>query len=102
LEKRKPSHDLEAFKRVCGNADRLEMTTIAARSAQQLGFATADVAQLIRTMDRRMFYKSMTSNADHRRWQDVYHIPTERGLTIYLKFTDDTVTEFFVLSFKER
>jgi motility quorum-sensing regulator/GCU-specific mRNA interferase toxin len=102
LEKRKPTHDLERFKRVCGDADRLEMTAVAARSAQKLGFATADVARLIQTMDRRMFYKSMTSNADHRRWQDVYHVPVDRDLTIYLKFTDDTVTEFFVLSFKER
>ena len=102
MEKRKPSHDLEAFKRVCGDASRLEMTAVASRSAQQLGFATADVARLIRTMDRKMFYKSMTSNADHRRWQDVYHVPAGRGLMIYLKFTDDTVTEFSVLSFKER
>jgi len=102
VEKRKPSHDLEAFKRVCGDADRLEMTVVAARSAKQLGFTIAGVARLIRTMDRTMFYKSMTSNADHRRWQDVYHVPVDRGLTVYLKFTDDAVTEFFVLSFKER
>ncbi len=102
MEKRKPTHDLEAFKRVCGDAGRLEMTDVAARCAKQLGFKIADVARLIQTMDRTMFYKSMTSNADHRRWQDVYHVPVDRDLTIYLKFTDDTVTEFFVLSFKER
>ncbi len=49
-----------------------------------------------------MFYKSMTSHADFRRWQDVYHVPAGAGLTIYLKFTIDVVTEFFVLSFKEK
>lgn len=49
-----------------------------------------------------MFYKSMTSHWDSRRWQDVYHVPAGRDLTIYLKFTDNIVTEFVVLSFKER
>jgi len=38
---------------------------------------------------------------DHRRWQDVYHVPWE-DVTLYIKFTDDAVTEFAVLSFKER
>lgn len=49
-----------------------------------------------------MFYKSMTSHANHRRWQDVYHVPIGDGPTVYLKFTDDIVTEFLVLSFKEK
>ncbi len=49
-----------------------------------------------------MFYKSMTSFSNSRQWQDVYHVPASGGLTIYLKFTDDMVTEFMVLSFKER
>jgi len=49
-----------------------------------------------------MFYKSMTSLADSRKWQDVYHVPTDEGLVIYLKFTSDVLTHFVVLSFKER
>ena len=32
---------------------------------------------------------------------DVYHVPWE-GVTLYVKFTDDVVTEFVVLSFKEK
>jgi motility quorum-sensing regulator/GCU-specific mRNA interferase toxin len=43
----------------------------------------------------------MTSHADHRIWQDVYHVPSEIG-TIYLKFTADMVSEFLLLSFKEK
>jgi motility quorum-sensing regulator/GCU-specific mRNA interferase toxin len=78
------------------------MTDVALRSALGLGFREADVAGLIATMDRRMFYKSMTSHWDSRRWQDVYHVPAGRDLKIYLKFTDNIVTEFVVLSFKER
>ena len=45
----------------------------------------------------------MTSYADNRRWQDVYHVPAPLiCVTIYLKFAANTVTEFTVLSFKER
>ena len=52
-------------------------------------------------MHRRQFYKSMTAYADHRVWQDVYHVPSEAG-TLYVKFTADTVAEFLLLSFKEK
>jgi motility quorum-sensing regulator/GCU-specific mRNA interferase toxin len=41
----------------------------------------------------------MTSYADHRVWQDVYHVPSSVG-TLYVKFTADTVSEFLLLSFK--
>ena len=47
------------------------------------------------------FYKSMTSYGDHRVWQDVYHVPSEAGM-LYVKFTADVVTEFLLLSFKEK
>jgi motility quorum-sensing regulator / GCU-specific mRNA interferase toxin len=43
----------------------------------------------------------MTSYADHRRWQDVYRVPWN-GMVLYVKFTDDVLTDFVVLSFKER
>ena len=44
---------------------------------------------------------SMTTYADHRVWQDVYHVPAPVG-TLYVKFTADAVTEFVLLSFKEK
>ena len=43
----------------------------------------------------------MTSYADHRVWQDVYHVPTAVGM-LYIKFRNDAVTRFTVLSFKEK
>ena len=48
-----------------------------------------------------MFYKSMTALMDHRTWQDVYHVPAD-GLVLYVKFQADVVTEFRLMSFKER
>ena len=52
-------------------------------------------------MQRAHFYKSMTSHAVHRIWQDVYHVPSAHGL-LYVKFTADVVTGFLLLSFKEK
>ena len=43
----------------------------------------------------------MTSYADHRVWQDVCYVPSAAGL-LYVKFTADAVTEFLLLSFKEK
>jgi motility quorum-sensing regulator / GCU-specific mRNA interferase toxin len=48
-----------------------------------------------------MFQKSMTTFADHRVWQDVYHVQ-DNGLRLYIKFQADVVTEFRVMSFKEK
>lgn len=52
-------------------------------------------------MQRGHFYKSMTAYADPRLWQDVYHVPSPVG-TLYVKFTADVITEFLLLSFKEK
>ena len=43
----------------------------------------------------------MTSHADARLWQDVYHVPSRVGV-LYVKFTADVITEFLLLSFKEK
>lgn len=77
------------------------MTTTAARSAQALGLDRMMVSTIVKSMQPRHFYKSMTSYADHRLWQDVYHVPWD-GLTLYVKFTGNVVTSFMILSFKER
>ncbi len=77
MEKRRPTYDLKAIK-------------TAFRSVETIA-----------GIDRKMFYKSMTTFADHRVWQDVYHVPA-RGVALYVKFQADIVTEFTVMSFKER
>jgi motility quorum-sensing regulator / GCU-specific mRNA interferase toxin len=98
-EKRKPTYDLAAFKAAFDDVDKLNVTGSAVRSAARLGFGRAEIVDTIQTMLRKHFYKSMTSYADHRVWQDVYHVPSEAG-TLYIKFTADVVTEFLLLSFK--
>jgi len=45
------------------------------------------------------FYKSMTTHADHRIWQDVYHASVGGGELAYLKLT--VMDEVLIVSFKE-
>ena len=101
MDKRKPTYDLDAFKAAFASVETLQATGVALRSAASLGFGRAEIVATIQTMRRSHFYKSMTSYADHRVWQDVYHVPLELGL-LYVKFTADAVTEFLLLSFKEK
>ena len=100
-EKRKPTYDLNAFKAAFNSVGRLAVTGTALRSAAALGFGRAEIVATIQTMQREHFYKSMTAFADHRLWQDVYHVPSPVGM-LYVKFTADAVTEFLLLSFKEK
>jgi motility quorum-sensing regulator / GCU-specific mRNA interferase toxin len=59
------------------------------------------MAAIIGSMKRKHFYKSVTSIHNHREWQDVYHIPSELGV-LFVKFRSDVVTEFVLLSFKDK
>ena len=79
----------------------LAITTSAFRDALALGFDRAGVVAVIQSMNRRMFVKAMTTFADRRVWQDVYHVPADE-LVLYVKFQADVVTEFRVMAFKEK
>ena len=100
-EKRKPTYDLDALKSTFSAAKSLNATGTAIRSAAALGFGSAEIVGLIQTIERRDFQKSMTSYTDHRVWQDVYYVPSNAG-ELYVKFTADVVSEFLLLSFKEK
>ena len=97
-EKRTPHHSLDAFKAA---AHRIGITTTALRDAAALGFGRAEIAAVLLTMEPSHFHKSMTSHRDEREWQDVYRVPRDDGL-LYVKFRDDAVLAFLLLSFKER
>ncbi len=71
------------------------------RDAAALGFDRGGGVETILSIRREMFHKSMTTFADHRLWQDVYHVPA-RGLTLYVKLQADVINEFTVVSFKEK
>ena len=101
MEKLRPTYDLQAIKVALGSIDTLSMTVTAFRKAVELGFDRAGIVDVIASMERHMFFKSMTTFSNHRVWQDVYHIPSG-NLILYVKFQSDVVTEFRVMSFKEK
>ncbi len=101
MEKRKPHHNLTAFRERFSTPDALRITRTARNDAMALGFTRAMIIEIVQSMRRAHFYKSMTFYADHTRWQDVYHVPWGE-MILYVKFTDDRVTEFLLLSLKEK
>ena len=101
LEKRKPTYDLEAFRSAFSSEERLFATTTAFLTAASLGFGRSEMVEIIQTMRASHLYKSMTAVVDHRTWQDVYYVPSSAGV-LYVKFTADVITEFLLLSFKEK
>ena len=98
-EKKKPTSDLETFQEQCSVS--LNATRTALQNAASLGFDKPGVVRVIQTMHRVHFYKSMTSHVDSKVWQDVYHVPSDIGL-LYVKFTAEAISDFLLLSFKEK
>jgi motility quorum-sensing regulator/GCU-specific mRNA interferase toxin len=64
-----------------------------------IGLTTAEVLTLIASLSLRQFYKSMTTYADHRVWQDVYHAATPVRKDAYIKITLRSAAP--VIQFKE-
>jgi motility quorum-sensing regulator / GCU-specific mRNA interferase toxin len=74
-------------------------TTHAARvGAVELGLELSDMLAVVMTLVPADFYKSMTTHADHKVWQDVYRPSTPVG-DVYLKLT--VVEDLLIVSFKE-
>lgn len=101
MEKNSPHHDLEKFKAEAA-AGKVRFTKTAIRGVQDLGLNRAEALETLTALDLADFYKSMTSYNDHTQWQDVYRKDTEYGERLYIKFTAGIVTDFIILSFKER
>src|SRR5215475_8690079 len=95
-----PHHDLETIKQAFSMRNGL-VTRTATQDAADLGYGSTEITAIIQTITKGHFYKSMTSNYDASVWQDVYHVPYG-GKALYVKFTDNGVPEFTLLSFKEK
>ncbi|MFZ4580360.1 MAG: type II toxin-antitoxin system MqsR family toxin [Myxococcota bacterium] len=96
---RRPTHNLDAFRRAM--AQNLRWTGVARAGADALGFAVVDVKSTVASMKPGMFCKSMPSEKRPGQMQDVYHVPSRVGL-LYVKFTDEGIAEFVLLSFKRK
>ena len=100
MDKRRPTYDIASIKVEFATVRALRMTKGARDSAFALGFTLQGVVDVIQSIAAAHFYKSMTSQANVRIWQDVYHVPSG-GLVPYVKFTLDDEGKL-VIAFKEK
>ena len=97
MDKRTPHWKLSEVKALVASG-KVRTTHSARIGANELGFDYLEMLAVIMLLKSSDFYKSMTTYADHRIWQDVYRPSTTMG-DVYLKLT---VTEdVLIVSFKE-
>lgn len=101
VEKIKPHYPLSAVQYEVARRGAAAFTMTALRNGLAMGLTVAQMIDVVRSLTRGDFYKSMTSHADHRIWHDVYHCATPTGKTAYLKVTSQGKDMPPVIQFKE-
>ena len=100
MEKRKPHYDLLTVQSAVRLRGADAFTATALIGAQAMGLEIAQAIEVVCSMSRSDFYKSMTTHASSKIWQDVYHVEW-REVMMYLKFTIDD-NGYLVVSFKAK
>lgn len=99
MEKGTPHCKLSVIKALI-EADKVNATASAFNGARELGINDlAGMCAVVMSLTSADFYKSMTTYADHRIWQDVYHAKTANSADVYLKLT--VIDDVLIVSFKE-
>ena len=81
-------------------AGKVRATASAFDGARELGINDlAGMCAVVMALTSADFYKSMTTHADHRIWQDVYHTRIANRTEVYLKLT--VIDDVLIVSFKE-
>jgi motility quorum-sensing regulator/GCU-specific mRNA interferase toxin len=97
MEKKSPHCKLAVVKAMV-EAGKVRSTFSALAGGAALGFDFDGMLDVVRALTMAGFYKSMTTHADHRIWQDVYRPTTPAG-EVYLKLT--VIEDVIIVSFKE-
>ena len=99
MEKSTPHCKLSVVKALV-EAGAVRATASAYQGALALGIEDlAGMCAVVLSLSASNFHKSMTTHADHRIWQDVYHAKTTSGDAVYLKLT--VIDDVLIVSFKE-
>ncbi len=100
MDKRTPHHELVRMQAQVARLGTAAFTKTAMDGGRRMGLTTSEMLAVIASLTRRNFYKSMTTYADHRIWQDVYYAATPVKKDAYIKITlRDTAP---VIQFKEK
>ena len=99
MEKGAPHCKLSVVKALI-EADKVKATASAFNGARELGINDlAGMCAVVMSLTSADFFKSMTTHADHRIWQDVYRTSTANSADVYLKLT--VIDDVLIVSFKE-
>lgn len=79
-------------------AGKVRATVSALVGGAALGLGFEEIVGGVASLTGKDFYKSMTTHADHRIWQDVYR-PKIAASEVYLKLT--VIDDLLIVSFKE-
>ncbi|MBD0702022.1 MULTISPECIES: type II toxin-antitoxin system MqsR family toxin [unclassified Pseudomonas] len=101
MEKSTPHYDLAVVKAEVLRLGNKAFTMSTQQGARRMSLSTARMLQIMASLEYRMLHKSMTTYADHRIWQDVYHT-TFQDREIYIKVTYRPGGGHPVVSFKEK
>jgi motility quorum-sensing regulator/GCU-specific mRNA interferase toxin len=98
MEKKTPHCKLSVVHSMI-KAGKVRATVTATKTAAAAGvFGSDAMCEVILSLTPSDFHKSMTTNADHKIWQDVYH-GKANGIGLYVKLT--VVDDVLIVSFKE-
>lgn len=100
MEKPVPHYDLAAIQAQVARLGAAAFTKTALDGGRNMGLTSGEMLAVIAALTRRNFYKSMTTHADHRIWQDVYYSPTPVDQEAYIKITMRNAAP--VIQFKEK
>lgn len=101
MEKRRPNYLLSDVLAVVAAIRVDAFTRTALHGAWDLGLTSEGAVAVVLGLRQTNFYKSMTTHADHRIWQDVYHADLKSGLRVYIKLTLRE-NGIVVIQFKEK
>ena len=100
MEKHRPHYRLTEIQQIVLSRGLDAFTRTAIDNADAMGLSDVQMIKTVLDMTKSCFYKSMTTHASSKVWQDVYHPNTVKGLA-YVKVTlrDDGAV---VIQFKEK
>jgi motility quorum-sensing regulator/GCU-specific mRNA interferase toxin len=97
MEKKRPHYNLTTIQEFI-KEKKYFITKTAYKGAFALNFDEDDILNAVINLTNNNFYKSMTTNTDHKKWQDVYYL-TYKSVKLYIKL--QLIDEAIVISFKE-
>lgn len=99
MEKSNPHYVLREIQAQMLTVDSMNLTMSARSGIRDAGMTQAQALAVVASLKRTNFYKSMTTFANNKVWQDVY-FGRHSDIELYVKF--QRADDYFVISFKEK